>query len=79
MSTERLIKWSNKSKSFLEKASYKNLEVTFMVSQANETQTGEGFEEFVNTVNSLRDKIKEIKIIDTKTINTMILLEMFLM
>jgi signal transduction histidine kinase len=36
-----------------------------MVSQANESQTGEGFEEFVNSINELSQKIKKLVIIDT--------------
>jgi hypothetical protein len=65
MSTKRLVKWSKESKEFFEKAEDKSVELTFMVSQANESQTGEGFEEFVNSINELRQKIKKLVIIDT--------------
>jgi hypothetical protein len=40
MSTERLVKWSKESQEFFEKAGYKSVELTFIISQANESQTG---------------------------------------
>jgi hypothetical protein len=38
-----------------------------MVSQANESQTGEGFEELVNSINhpNISKKVKKLVIIDT--------------
>jgi len=65
MPTERLVKWSKESQGFFEKAGDKSVELTFMVSQANESQTGEGFEEFVNSINELSQKINKLIIIDT--------------
>ena len=39
----------------------------YMVSQANESQTGEGFEELVNTINSedIKRKVKKVVITGT--------------
>jgi hypothetical protein len=65
MPTERLVKWSKESQEFFEKAGDKSVELTFMVSQANESQTGEGFEEFVNSINELSQKVNKLIIIDT--------------
>jgi signal transduction histidine kinase len=65
MSTERLVKWSKEALGFFEKSENKSIELTFMMSQANENQTGEGFEEFVNSINKLGPKINKLVIIDT--------------
>ncbi|MDR3275006.1 MAG: hypothetical protein LBS81_03360 [Endomicrobium sp.] len=53
MATERLLKWSKNAQKFFEESADKSLDLKFMFSQANENQTGDGFEEFVNSINKL--------------------------
>jgi hypothetical protein len=67
MSTERLVKWSKESKEFFEKAEDNSIVLDIFISYSCSSQTGEGFEELVNTINSesIKRKIKKVNIIDT--------------
>jgi hypothetical protein len=67
MSTERLVKWSKESKEFFEKAEDNSIVLDIFISYSCASQTGEGFEELVNTINSesIKRKIKKVNIIDT--------------
>ncbi|MDR2616675.1 MAG: hypothetical protein LBC22_02535, partial [Endomicrobium sp.] len=67
MLTERLVKWSKEAQEFFEKAEDNSLDLTVMISWANESQTGEGFCELVNSLNSedINRKIKKVSILDT--------------
>ncbi|MDR0677890.1 MAG: ATP-binding protein [Holosporaceae bacterium] len=66
MSTERCIKWDKEAVGFFESVEDYAVELTFVVSHKCDSQTGEGFEEFVNSVNSehIRKKIRKIFIFD---------------
>ncbi|MDR2399946.1 MAG: hypothetical protein LBD61_05930, partial [Endomicrobium sp.] len=67
MLTERLIKWSKESKEFFEKAEDNSIVLDLVISFGCASQTGDGFEELVNTINSenIKSKLKKINIIDT--------------
>jgi hypothetical protein len=67
MATERLVKWSKGSKEFFEKAEDKSVVLDLLISYACASQTGEGFEELVNTINSesIKRKVKKVVITDT--------------
>jgi hypothetical protein len=67
MSTERLVKWSKESKEFFEKAEDNSVVLDLVISFGCASQTGEGFEELVNTINSeeIKKKVKKVVITDT--------------
>jgi PAS domain-containing protein len=67
MLIERLIKWSKKAQEFFEKAEDNSLILDLVISYGCASQTGEGFEELVNTINSgsIKRKIKKVVITDT--------------
>ncbi|MDR1474213.1 MAG: hypothetical protein LBS38_00775, partial [Endomicrobium sp.] len=67
MSTNRLVKWSKESKEFFEKAEDNSIVLDIFISYSCASQTGEGFEELVNSLNSenIKSKLKKINIIDT--------------
>ncbi|MDR3071110.1 MAG: hypothetical protein LBU29_00695 [Endomicrobium sp.] len=67
MSTDRLVKWSKESAEFFEKAEDNSIVLDLVISYACASQTGEGFEELVNTINSekIKRKIKKVNITDT--------------
>ena len=67
MTTERLVKWSKEAKEFFEKAGDKSLVLDLVISYGCDSQTGEGFKELVNTINSeeIKRKVKKVNIIDT--------------
>ncbi|MDR2436486.1 MAG: GHKL domain-containing protein [Endomicrobium sp.] len=67
MATERLVKWSENSKKFFETAEDNSITLDVMISYACESQTGEGFEELINTINSknIKRKIKKVNMTDT--------------
>jgi hypothetical protein len=67
MSTERLVKWSKESKDFFEKAEDNSIVLDLVISYACASQTGEGFEELVNSINSesVKRKVKKVVITDT--------------
>ncbi|MDR1418334.1 MAG: hypothetical protein LBI80_04170 [Endomicrobium sp.] len=67
MSTERLIKWSKESQDFFAKAEDNSIVLDLVISLGCASQTGEGFEELVNTINSeeIKRKVKKVNIIDT--------------
>ncbi|MDR3125001.1 MAG: PAS domain-containing protein, partial [Endomicrobium sp.] len=67
MSTERLVKWSKESQEFFEKAEDNSIVLDLVISYACASQTGEGFEELVNTINSesIKRKVKKVVITDT--------------
>jgi signal transduction histidine kinase len=67
MATERLVKWGEKSKKFFETAEDNSITLDVMISYACESQTGEGFEELINTINNenIKRKIKKVSITDT--------------
>ncbi|MDR1086658.1 MAG: hypothetical protein LBL16_00140 [Endomicrobium sp.] len=67
MSTKRLVKWSKESKEFFEKAEDNSLVLDLVISYSCISQSGEGFEELVNTINSeeIKRKVKKVVITDT--------------
>ena len=67
MSTEKLVKWSKESKGFFEKAEDNSIVLDIFISYSCASQTGEGFEELVNTINSesIKRKVKKVIITDT--------------
>ncbi|MDR2251477.1 MAG: hypothetical protein LBD98_01375 [Endomicrobium sp.] len=67
MATERLVKWSKESQEFFEKAKDNSIVLDLVISFACASQTGEGFEELVNTINSegIKRKVKKVIITDT--------------
>jgi signal transduction histidine kinase len=67
MATERLVKWSENSKKFFETAEDNSITLDVMISYACESQTEEGFEELINTINSegIKKKINKVNITDT--------------
>ncbi|MDR1362316.1 MAG: HAMP domain-containing histidine kinase [Holosporaceae bacterium] len=60
------IKWNHETLNFLEAAADNSLEPIFIVSHASKSQTFEGFEEFVNSINceNIKRKIKKLHILD---------------
>ncbi|MDR1942928.1 MAG: hypothetical protein LBQ04_02260 [Endomicrobium sp.] len=67
MSTKRLVKLSKESKEFFEKAKDNSVILDLVISFRCASQTGEGFEELVNTINSeeIKRKVKKVVITDT--------------
>jgi HEPN domain-containing protein len=67
MATERMIKWSKEAQEFFEKAEEKSVVLDLVISFGCASQTGEGFEELVNTINSkeIKSKVKKVIITDT--------------
>ncbi|MDR3071763.1 MAG: hypothetical protein LBU29_04145, partial [Endomicrobium sp.] len=67
MPTDRLVKWSKESAEFFEKAEDNSIVLDLVVSFRCASQTGEGFEELVNTINSekIKRKVKKVSITDT--------------
>jgi hypothetical protein len=67
MPTERLVKWSKEAKEFFEKAKDNSVVLDLVISYGCASQTGEGFEELVNTINSesIKRKVKKVVITDT--------------
>ncbi|MDR2645075.1 MAG: hypothetical protein LBB44_03740 [Endomicrobium sp.] len=50
MATERLVKWSKESQEFFEKGEDKSVVLDLVISHLCASQTGEGFEELVNSI-----------------------------
>ncbi|MDR1245080.1 MAG: HAMP domain-containing histidine kinase [Endomicrobium sp.] len=67
MSTERLVKWSKESQEFFEKAKDNSIVLDIFIFYSCASQSGEGFEELVNTINSeeIKRKVKKVVITDT--------------
>ncbi|MBQ3565465.1 MAG: GHKL domain-containing protein [Alphaproteobacteria bacterium] len=67
MSTDRLVRWKDAAKSFWNDASDNSIVLEVVISYKCKTQTGEAFEELVNTINSspVREKVKRVNITDT--------------
>jgi hypothetical protein len=67
MSTHRVLKWSKEAKDFFEKAEDNSLVLDLVISYACTSQTGERFEELINTINSesIKRKVKKVIITDT--------------
>jgi signal transduction histidine kinase len=67
MERERLVKWSKEAKDFFEKAKDNSIVLDLVISYACASQTGEGFDELINTINSerIKRKIKKVNITDT--------------
>jgi hypothetical protein len=67
MPTERLVKWSKEAQEFFEKAEDNSLVLDLVISYTCASQTGEGFEELVNSINSpdIKRKVKKVIITDT--------------
>ncbi|MDR2617069.1 MAG: hypothetical protein LBC22_04620, partial [Endomicrobium sp.] len=65
--TSRLAKWSREAKDFFEKAEDNSVVLDLVISYACTSQTGEGFEELVNSINSpdIKRKVKKVIITDT--------------
>ena len=61
MATERLVKWSKESQEFFEKSKDNSVTLDLVISFGCASQTGEGFEELVNTINSesIKRKVKK--------------------
>lgn len=67
MSTDRTVRWKEKSKNFWDNAPDNSVILDVVISYKCKTQTGEAFEELINTINSspVRQKIKQVNITDT--------------
>jgi signal transduction histidine kinase len=67
MATERLVKWSKEAQEFFENAKDNSVVLDLVISYSCASQTGEGFEELVNTINSesIKRKVKKVVITDT--------------
>ncbi len=67
MSTERVVRWAKLIGNFWEEASEKSLAPNVVVSYGCRSQSGEGFEELMNSLNSdlIRSKISHVHIWDT--------------
>ncbi|MDR3179316.1 MAG: PAS domain-containing sensor histidine kinase [Holosporaceae bacterium] len=67
MTTERCVKWAKNAQDFLEQAKDGSLDLKMVISYACLSQTGEGFEELINTINNEETarKIKKVTIMDT--------------
>ncbi|MDR1243886.1 MAG: hypothetical protein LBJ79_01670, partial [Endomicrobium sp.] len=65
--TNKLAKWNKEAEEFFEKAEDKSVVLDLVISYACASQTGEGFEELVNTINSesIKRKVKKVVITDT--------------
>ena len=67
MSTDRLVKWSKEAKEFFKLAVNNSIVLDVFISYSCASQTGEGFQELVNSLNSEDIKIKLKKVIITDT------------
>jgi hypothetical protein len=67
MAINRLVRWSKESKEFFERAEDNSLVLDLVIFHSCASQTGEGFEELVNSINSadINKKIKKVIITDT--------------
>jgi hypothetical protein len=66
MPTERLVKWSKEAKEFFEKAEDNSIVLDLVISCGCASQSGLGFEDLVNSINSeILRKIKKVNITDT--------------
>jgi hypothetical protein len=67
MLTERLVKWNKEALEFWQQQKKKNVVLNVVISVGSVSQTGEGFEELVNTINSqdIKSKVKKVIITDT--------------
>jgi signal transduction histidine kinase len=67
MGRARLVKWSKEAKEFFDKAKDNSIVLNLMISHASASQTGEGFKELVNSINSesIKRKVKKVVITDT--------------
>ena len=66
MNTNRCVKWSEKARKFFSSAYDKSIVLDIVISKACLSQTGEGFEELVNSLNSdeIKRKIKKVNILE---------------
>ena len=66
MNTNRCVKWSIEVQEFFNTAPNKSITLDVIISQACLSQTGKGFEELVNSLNSdeIKRKIKKVNIIE---------------
>ncbi|MDR2645305.1 MAG: hypothetical protein LBB44_04940 [Endomicrobium sp.] len=63
MPTERLVKWSKEAKEFFEKAEDNSIVLDLVISCGCASQSGLGFEDLVNSINSeILRKIKKVNI-----------------
>ena len=67
MTTDRCVKWSREAKDFFKSSDDNSIDLCVIISCECASQTGEGFEEFVNSINSqdIKSKIKQLTILDT--------------
>jgi hypothetical protein len=67
MSASRLVKWSKEAQEFFEKADNNSVTLDIVISVGSVSQTGFGFEDLVNSINSesIKKKIKKVNITDT--------------
>ncbi|MDR2067269.1 MAG: PAS domain S-box protein, partial [Endomicrobium sp.] len=67
MSTERLVKWSKEAQEFFEKAEDNSLVLDIVISYGCKSQTGEEFEDLINSINreEIKKKVKKVNITDT--------------
>jgi len=66
MSTDKLAKWSKEAREFFKLAEDSSVILDIFISYSCASQTGEGFEELVNSLNTkdISEKIKKVNIID---------------
>jgi hypothetical protein len=67
LATDRLVKWSEEAQSFFQSAPDGSVVLDIVVSHACRSQSGEEFEELVNSLNSneIKKKVKKVNITDT--------------
>ncbi|MDR2724038.1 MAG: HAMP domain-containing histidine kinase [Holosporaceae bacterium] len=67
MNIKRQVKWSPEALTFFKSQNDSSIDLTVIISRANESQTGDGFEELVNSINSeyIKKKINKVIILDT--------------
>ena len=65
--TVRIVKWAEDAEKFLESAKEDSLELDVVISYSCASQTGFGFEDLVNSINSpeIRKKVKKVEIVDS--------------
>jgi hypothetical protein len=67
MAPDRLVKWSKEAQEFFEKAQDNSIVVDLVISYGCASQTGEGFEDLINSINreDIKKKVKKVNITDT--------------
>ncbi|GHU19946.1 hypothetical protein FACS189472_10470 [Alphaproteobacteria bacterium] len=65
MITNRRVRWNKEALEFFESADDESLVLDIIISYSCASQTDEGFEELVNSIESIKRKIKKVNITDT--------------